>query len=44
LYNIGDAFLSLGKPDSAVDPLLQAVRLKHDFRLAHYDLTHLPQL
>ena len=37
-YNIGDAFLGLGQPDNAVGYLLQAIRLRHDFRLAHYDL------
>jgi len=39
LYNIGDAFLGLGQPDKAVGPLLQAVRLRHDYSLAHYDLS-----
>ena len=39
LYNIGDAFLGLGQPEKAVDPLLQAVQLKHDYSLAHYDLS-----
>jgi tetratricopeptide (TPR) repeat protein len=39
LYNIGDAFLGLGQPEKAVGPLLQAVRLRHDYSLAHYDLS-----
>ena len=39
LYNIADAFLGLDHPDKAVNPLLQAVQLKHDFSLAHYDLS-----
>lgn len=39
LYNIGDAYLGLGQPDKAINPLLQAIRLKDDYRLAHYDLS-----
>ena len=39
LYNIGDAYLGLGQPDKAVNPLLQAIQLKYDYRLAHYDLS-----
>ena len=39
LYNIGDAFLGLGQPEKAVGPLLQAVRSRHDYSLAHYDLS-----
>ncbi len=39
LYNIGDAFLGLGQPEKAVGPLRQAVRLQHDYSLAHYDLS-----
>jgi len=39
LYNIGDAFLGLSQPEKAVGPLLQAVRLRHDYSLAHYDLS-----
>jgi len=39
LYNIGDAFLGLGQPEKAVEPLRQAVRLQHDYSLAHYDLS-----
>ncbi len=39
LYNIADACLGLGQPDKAVNPLLRAVQLKHDFSLAHYDLS-----
>jgi tetratricopeptide (TPR) repeat protein len=37
-YNIGDVFISLGQPDKAIPPLLQAIRLRNDFSLAHYDL------
>lgn len=39
MYNIGDAYLGLGMPDKALKPLLQAVQFKHDFSLAHYDLS-----
>lgn len=39
LYNIADACLGLGQPEEAVNPLLRAVQLKHDFSLAHYDLS-----
>lgn len=39
LYSIADAFLGLGQPEEAVNPLLRAVQLKHDFSLAHYDLS-----
>ncbi len=39
LYNIGDAFISLEQPARAIMPLQQAVRLQHDYSLAHYDLS-----
>jgi tetratricopeptide (TPR) repeat protein len=39
LYNIADAYLGLGQPNMAIGPLLYAVQLKHDFSLAHYDLS-----
>jgi tetratricopeptide (TPR) repeat protein len=39
LYNIGDAYLGLRDPEKAVKYLKQAVLLKHDFSLAHYDLS-----
>ena len=39
LYNLADAFLGLDQPDKAVNPLLRAVQLRHDYSLAHYDLS-----
>lgn len=39
LYNIADACLTLDRPDHAINPLLRAVQLRHDYSLAHYDLS-----
>lgn len=39
LYNIADAYLGLGQPNMAIGPLLHAVQLRHDFSMAHYDLS-----
>jgi tetratricopeptide (TPR) repeat protein len=39
LYDIGDAYLALGRHEEAIKPLKQVIQLKHDYPVAHYDLS-----
>ena len=39
LYGIADAFLGLGRPDKAINPLLRVTQLTEDYRFAHYKLS-----
>ncbi|MBM4307947.1 MAG: tetratricopeptide repeat protein [Deltaproteobacteria bacterium] len=39
LYNLGDAYLNIGNPESAIAPLVEATRKDPGFLLAHYNLS-----